>query len=245
MIALLLAAWPASAEPPPYYEKPRQGDGLTFWGWSPDGRRFAYETWADGGGLPLDCYDEATLTVRDADRDRPVADGVLRSVTKPGVDRDHCVNPDVRATLASQRPAALGRHQVVARAARPLGFDVAAGGNRGSLTLPSGHVLRADLAGHAVDAGVVAAHPDRPACSYRLTLAVDGAVVRTVDAGPWPGALRTALDDARVFVAPSARFAAICLPVSYAAHHGVWAHWDCHGAPLTRTPERPHEIGPR
>lgn len=233
---LLIWVWPVVSVAKPYREAPRQGDHLTVWGWSKDERQFAYETWANGGGSPLDCYDEAVLTFLDTRTDHPAPGGVIRSVTRPGADPDHCVNPDVRATLSARRSALLRSHGVTAHASRALAFRVAADGRTGAVALPSGHLLHATFSGRAIDPEVVAAHPDRPAFAYHLVLSLDGRVVRTIDAGPWPSALGTGLADARVFISPSGRTAALCLPVSYMAHHGVWARWDCHGLSLSRAP---------
>lgn len=227
---IIVAARAAGGAAGPYYEKPRMGDALTFWGWSADGRQFAYETWTNGGGEPLDCHDEAVLTIYDAVKDRATMGGVVRSTSVGNSDR--CTNPDVRATMNRDRAAHLRRHHVTERFAGPLRFQVASGGGSGTLALSGTTVLQARLSIRDGNRRDVMANSSRPGMSYRLSVVVGAGQKRVIAEGPRRGALSLSLDGALVFVGPTEHFAALCLPVNYSVYHGTWTHWDCHSVPL-------------
>ncbi|MDC0720999.1 DUF2259 domain-containing protein [Nannocystis bainbridge] len=90
---------------------PRQQiDRLTVWGWSRDGRYFAFETFDAGPGAAT-CEGAARLFVVDADSDTFVPDGVVE-VRPNSPDAQPCDPPDLRAALAPKRTALLQKHGI-------------------------------------------------------------------------------------------------------------------------------------
>lgn len=233
-------AVPPPREPPapaaPYREQtPAMSDSFTFWGWSDDGRRFAYEAYSFSGGEPLDCADEATLLVRDAVEDE-LAPGGERRIQGGGQEPSgRCRVPDVRAALDRERDARLAAQQIrVGGFLGPSRFTpLAAGGFSIDLGPPrTGHArLLASASPQAPDAADPAVPPD---FTYRLLLSFDRGGPRELGSGPLPGAIAASLDDALAFFDLQQRSVAVCLPVTYAVTHGTWTRWACHGLPLRR-----------
>ncbi|MBZ5711070.1 DUF2259 domain-containing protein [Nannocystis pusilla] len=90
---------------------PRQQiDQLTVWGWSRDGRYFAFETFDAGPGAAL-CEGAARLFVVDTDSNILV-DGGYVEVRHNSPDSQPCDPPDLRAALAPRRTALLERYAI-------------------------------------------------------------------------------------------------------------------------------------
>jgi hypothetical protein len=198
-------------------------DSFTFWGWSADGHRFAYETYSFSGGEPNDCEEQAVLTVYDTTNDRPAPGGVLRVASGPRDAAGGCQVADVRAALAKQRGELLHRFAIVTRSPEPATFDEAA---RGDWTV----ALGGRMAAHArldVDAA-----ESRAGLAYRLTLRLDGGGERTIASRLAAGAERPTLADALAFTDRGRHAVVICVPVLYAVTHGSWSRWDCHATEL-------------
>jgi hypothetical protein len=220
----------------PYREPQRaMRDSFTFWGWSDDGRRFAYETYSSSGGEPTDCSETAVLIVHDAARDRIFPDGTLRVASGAADGKGHCRTPDVQAALARRRDAHLRRHHVTVHGveARRLEPDPA---GRWTVALCPAHTASVQLEARDEDREDVQQDPTRMGASYRLLITLDGAPPREIMTGPRAGALHPELADAIVFADPAQRFAALCVPVTYAVPHGSWTRWDCHGLSLAPRP---------
>jgi hypothetical protein len=216
----------------PYHEPQRpMRDSFTFWGWSEDGQRFAYETYSFSGGEPTDCSEAAVLIVYDAVHDRVVPDGSLRVESGAGNDKDHCRIPDVQAVLAMRRSEHLRRHHIIERFVLPGRFETGQD-DVWTVALRSGHTARARLRAADLDRADVRQDPTRMGASYRLVLTLEGAEPKEVSTGPRAGALHFEFDDAIAFTDPKRQFVALCIPATYAVAHGTWSHWDCHGLPL-------------
>jgi len=206
-------------------------DSFTFWGWSEDGQRFAYETYSFSGGEPTDCSEAAVLIVYDAVHDRVAPDGTLRVESGAGDDKGHCRIPDVQAALATRRSEYLRRQHIIERLVLPGRFETGQDGGW-TVSLRSGHTARARLRADDLDRADVRQDTTRLGASYRLVLTVEGAEPKEVSTGPRAGALHFEFDDAIAFTDPKRQFVALCVPVTYAVAHGTWSHWDCHGLPL-------------
>ncbi|WAS95944.1 DUF2259 domain-containing protein [Nannocystis punicea] len=91
--------------------EPRQQiDHLTVWGWSRDGRYFAFETFDAGPGAAT-CEGAARLFVVDSDSDTLVPGGYVE-VRPKSPDAEPCDPPDLRAALAPRRTALLQSHGI-------------------------------------------------------------------------------------------------------------------------------------
>src|SRR5690606_4667609 len=99
------------------YQRPgdprHQVDALTVWGWSPDGRTLAVETFDAGPGAAT-CEGAARLFVVEADSGTLVPGGYTEVRHKhPDPEPEPCDPPDLRDALAAQREAILQRHGIV------------------------------------------------------------------------------------------------------------------------------------
>lgn len=236
LVVLELAACAGSARADsaaPYREPQRpMRDSFTFWGWSEDGQRFAYETYSFSGGEPTDCSETAVLIVYDGARDRVVPDGTLRVESGAADNKGDCQIPDVQAALAERRSEHLRRHHIGKRFVGPSRFEAGPSGGW-TVALRSGHTARVQLTVRELDRTDVWQDPTRLGASYRLVVTLEGTEPREVATGPRAGALHPELDDAIAFADPTQHFAALCVPVTYAVTHGAWTRWDCHGLRLT------------
>lgn len=200
---------------------PNIPDALTFFGWSADGRRYAFQIDVEAEGA--DCSDEHHLYVVDAVTDRFV-DQITAKREQPEGGADGCVPPDLNAVLDEQRPAVLERHGVVV----------------GNFVPPVRPTKRADdwsvrwADGATSTIGFEVRHTtDDPygpeaerGAAYRLT--VDG---RVVEPGTRrrAGVLRYGLDDGFVFEAPAGAFAAIFVQRFVRAFEGARPSWMSNG----------------
>lgn len=202
LCALVVAACDATARPaeptpvavPPDpapvvgapYQRPgdraRQVDALTFWGWSRDGRYFAFETAYAGPGAAT-CEGELDLYVVDADTDTFARDGHL-TIRHTDPDREPCDPPDLQAAMDAARPALLRRYGVEpGRLRAPIEPRPAAGTTadtkRYTLALPSGRLVDATLA--VLHGGRDVAHEGGAA--FTLGLAIAGGPALVVEPG--------------------------------------------------------------
>lgn len=147
--APVVAPAPSPVVGAPYHrtgDRGRQVDALTFWGWSRDGRYFAFETAYAGPGAAA-CEGQIDLFVVDADTDTIARDGHLE-VHHADPDGEPCDPPDLQATMDAARPALLRRYGVEPghlRAPIEPRPAAASDGKRYTLALPSGRVVEATL----------------------------------------------------------------------------------------------------
>lgn len=128
------AAAAEDAEPHRRAGDPAAGvDELVVWGWSPDGRYFAFETYHHGADM-VSCEGEAELTVVDVPANATAADGhVLVKHAEP--EAEVCDPPDLRAALAERRGPLLERFGITAAGlGEPVSFE--AQGERWSFSGP-------------------------------------------------------------------------------------------------------------
>ena len=196
-----------------------QRDELTFWGFSADGRRYAFETYYYGPGA-AECEGLATLHVVDADTDT-FAEGSPLEIKhrEPGAER--CEPPDLKAEMARHRDELLHRHGIVV-SNQGTAIVPNRDASRGSkptwtLDLPGGP-LRAELEvlfGGRENAG-------QPGGAYTLTLRGPGDLVTIVEAGKHrrPFVWDYSLDGGVAFLAPDSKHLAIVLTTKQLSFEG-------------------------
>lgn len=97
-------------------EGSRLYDGFTFWGWSADGARYAFETLDPGPGA-VECEGRYDLFVVDAASDRFVEGGVVSlKYDEPEPADGICLPRDLAGAWTARRDAALKAHGIVAGA---------------------------------------------------------------------------------------------------------------------------------
>ena len=215
---------PPAPEAGPYTrqgDRAQQRDELTFWGFSADGRRYAFETYYYGPGA-AECEGLASLYVVDADTDT-FAEGSPLEIKHREPDADRCDPPDLKAEMSRHRDELLHRHAIVignqgpaitpnrdstsSRAAAPIW----------TLLLPDGP-LRAELAalfGGRENAG-------EPGAAYTLTLRGPGDTTTVVEDGKRrrPFVWDYSLDGGVAFLAPDGKHLAIVLTTKQLSFEG-------------------------
>ncbi len=208
---------PTPAPTPAAYVRPgdraTQRDELTFWGFSTDGQRYAFETYYYGPGA-AECEGVATLYVVDADTDTFAA-GTPHEIKHRQPDAERCDPPDIKAEMSRHRDELFHKHDiVVGNQGAPI-VPVRESGGPGkaptwTIALPGGPSLRAEL---SVQHGGRDKAGD-PGAAYTLTLAAGGAAPALVVE---PGKRRRpfvwdySLEDGVVFVGPDGKHLAIVL----------------------------------
>jgi len=235
---------PAEAAPPPSPapradvpfkragEAASQRDDFTFWGWSADNTRYAFELHDHGPGATT-CEGSYTLFVVDATRDAFV-DGTPLVVEHKRKEDDVCDPPDLAAEMEKLRPAALQQHGIVVdnqrqpslprRVATTTGRESSSSRPSGPespawiLTLGSGSQLRAELEvrhGGRDEAG-------EPGGAYRLTLTRNDEAPKVVESGERrrPFVWHYDLDGGLVFLAPDGRHVALFVATTRLSFEG-------------------------
>lgn len=220
-----VAPTPPPAPPGPYRREGdarTQTDDLTFWGWSADGTKYAFEVHDHGPGATT-CEGSYTLFVVDATRDA-YADGVpLKVEHRKKEDEAPC--DDLAAQIERLRPPVLARHGIDIANQRPPIVPAPITTTTGrekhpmwSLVLGGGIVLRATLEvlhGGRDNAG-------EPGAAYTLTLARDGADPVQVEPGKRrrPFVWRYSLDGGLAFRSPDGRHLAILVAMTQLSFEG-------------------------
>lgn len=222
---------PAS-ESAPYV---REGDAATgiddfaFWGWSEDGRYYAFETFHAGAGM-ANCEGEAELSIVDAQTDRYADDGHVR-LQHADAEAETCDPPDLKQELAYRRAPRLERYGISPEhVGGPLAFE--GGPERFRLALPDGglpitftlHVL------HGSSDPMEAAE----GAAYVLRMEQSGMSPVVVELGrrrrPWT--LSYGLDQGMAFIGPKGRHAAILVAQRQVMPEGVRTTWMSNGVTL-------------
>lgn len=202
---------------------------MTFWGWSPDGRYFAYETFDRGPGGAV-CEGAARLFVVDADADVLVVGGYLeRRPDHP--DQEPCTPPDLRAAIAPQREALLREHGIevghVLAPIEPTSAPAPAPGVKAyAIPLPSGRSATATL--EVIDGDRERAFEGKGS-AFKLALAVGGQPAFTVSPGQrrLPYVWDYDLERGLVFTSPDGSHMAILTAtteLSFEGDHTSWVH---------------------
>ena len=207
-------------------EAASQRDDFTFWGWSADNTRYAFELHDHGPGATA-CEGSYTLYVVDATRDAFVA-GTPLVVEHRRKDDAVCDPPDLAAEIEKLRPPALAQHGIVVDNQRPptLPRRISTSTGRESssakpawiLTLGPGSQLRAELEnrhGGRDKAG-------EPGGAYHLTLTRDGEAPRVIESGERrrPFVWHYDLDGGLVFLAPDGRHLALFVATTRLSFEG-------------------------
>lgn len=200
-----------------------QRDDFTFWGWSADNTRYAFELHDHGPGATA-CEGSYTLYIVDATRDAFV-DGTPLKVEHKTRGDDNCDPPDLAAAIASQRPAVLEQHGIVVDNQRPPGLPRRVATTTGRekfpawiITLGPGAQLRAELEvlhGGREQAG-------EPGAAYRLSLTRDAAAPKVVEPSKRrrPFIWHYDLDGGLVFLAPDGRHVALFVATTQLSFEG-------------------------
>lgn len=203
-------------------------DEFLFWGWSEDGRYFAFETWHAGPGM-ADCEGEAEFTIVDATTDRYAEDGhLLLKHARPEADK--CDPPDLRGELALRRDPRLARLGISpARGSGPITIE--GSGTDFRFTLPSNETVEVtfEVLHAATDPGDAI-----DGAAYMLRMTPPGATEVTIEPGkrrrPWT--LGYSLDDGMVFVGPNGEHAALMVAQRQVMAEGVRTTWMANGVSL-------------
>ena len=184
-----------------------QVDALTFWGFSADGQRFAFETFYAGPGGAR-CEGEVDLFVVDVARDAYVPGGHVE-IKHRDPEGEPCDPPDLRAAMEARRAGLLEAQGIVVGAFAPPAAPIPIGDDRVDIflvDLARGRTGSLDI--DVLDGGRERAHEGAGA-GFKLTLTVGGRSI-VVE----PGARRRPYvwdyDPGRglVFVSPDGRNAA-------------------------------------
>ena len=213
------------------YERPgdprQQIDRLTVWGWSRDGRYFAFETFDAGPGAAT-CEGTARLFVVDADSDTLV-DGGYVEVRPKNPDAEPCDPPDLRAALAPRRTALLARHGIeLGHLLAPTEPQEAPAPRPGvkayAILLPSGHTATATL--EVLDGDRERAH-EAKGSGFKLDLALPDHPTLHVEPGVRrrPYIWNFDLDRGLVFTSPDGTHMAIMTATTELSFEGDRTSW--------------------
>lgn len=217
---------PTSALPAVPFERAgdrrQQLDALTFWGWSADGRRFAYETFDAGPGAAT-CEGAIRLLVLDADTGSLAPDG-LREIRPTHPDSEPCDPPDLDAAMAAERTAVLGRHGIslgnLLAPVEPLPAPAPRPGVKAyAILLPSGQTATATLE-------VLHGERDQAfqgeGAAFKLELAVPDRPPLVLESGQsrYPYLWNFDLDRGLVFVDPAGTHLALLLATTQISFEG-------------------------
>jgi len=201
-------------------DRASQRDELTFWGFSPDGRHYAFETYYYGPGA-AECEGLATLHVVDADTDT-YAEGTPLEIKHRDPGADRCDPPDIKAEMERHRAEMLHRHGILTgNQGAPIipTLDITTRGVSPSWTLmlPDGP-LRAELAvlhGGRENAG-------EPGAAYTLTLHGAAGTKTLVEDGKRrrPFVWDYSLDGGVAFLSPDRKHLAIVLTTKQLSFEG-------------------------
>lgn len=217
-------------------DRATQRDELSFWGFSADGRRYAFETYYYGPGA-AECEGLASLFIVDADTDTLVDGSPLQIQHKdPGADR--CDPPDIKGEMSRHRDELLHHHGIVLGNQGPAlvpSRDITTRGihSAWTLPLPTGP-LHAELT--VLHGG--REHAGEPGAAYTLTLnAPDGPKV-TVEDGERrrPFIWDYSLDGGVAFLGPDGKHLAIILTTKQLSFEGDRHSYMSNAVKLPLTP---------
>ncbi|PCC69040.1 hypothetical protein SAMN02745121_05627 [Nannocystis exedens] len=230
------AAAPAASSPSPAtlggpFEQPgdprQQIDHLTVWGWSRDGRYFAFETFDAGPGAAT-CEGAARLFVVDADSDTLVPGGYVE-VRPKSPDAEPCDPPDLRAALAPRRTALLQAHGIeLGHLLAPTEPQQAAATRPGTrayaILLPSGKTAVATL--EVLGGDRERAHEGKGA-AFKLDLTLDGQAPLPLEPGlrRRPYIWNYDLDRGLVFTSPDGTHMAVMTATTELSFEGDRTSW--------------------
>lgn len=234
---------PAEPAPPPPASEPwtrpgdaaTQTDDLTFWGWSRDGQRYAFEVHDHGPGAAR-CEGKYVLYVVDATRDAFV-DGAPLEIKHASPEAERCDPPDLKAEIERHRPEVLHRHGIVVGHLRqptlPAPITTSTGKERRpawTLALGAGDPLRAEL--ETIGGGRDRA--GEPGAAFKLTLTRGGDPPLVLEKGERrrPFVWAYSLGGGAAFVSPDGGHVAVITAVTQLSYEGDRHTFMSNGAAL-------------
>lgn len=216
-----------------------QTDDFTFWGWSDDNQRYAFEVHDHGPGATL-CEGSYTLFVVDAARDAFVAGTPLKVEHRTKGDEAPCDPPDLAAEMLRQVPPVLVANGINAGNQRPPIEPTRIATTTGLEKHPAWQIeLAPDV---RLRAEIEVRHGGReqagePGGAYRLTLQRDGAEPLVVEKGERrrPFVWNYSLDGGLAFLAPDGRRVAIFVATTQLSYEGDRHSWISNGVTLPPT----------
>lgn len=219
----LSIAWQLDQTP---FSPPNIPDALVFYGWSPDGNRFAYEVEVPGEGTA--CSGERRFRIIDAGTDRFVA---TETVEHPHKDRDDCDPKDLARAIAPARAKHLAENGIETAHFVPPLRPQPAGAGRYRVTWSDKQVSYFRFEERFVTDDIYSEEAARGA-GYRLVLETPGSPDRVIE----PGTRRRRriigyrLEPSYVFPAPKGSAFGVFLIRLEAAFEGARWSWMVNGA---------------
>lgn len=209
---------------------PGFADRFTFWGWSADGRYYAYETYKPGEGA-VECDMRYELFVVDADNDAFVPEGEV-AVTHESPEPDasgRCRPVDLLPVIEAKRTALLEKHGIVSGNLSPA---VPIEGAPGRTTLATPRGGKVPLVFRVLNAPAEPLGPEaEQGAAFYLALKHEG--------GSWviePGRRRRpyvlGYEPRFVLFSPDGRHAAFVVARTHTAFEGTRTGWMTSGVAL-------------
>jgi predicted secreted protein len=236
-------AEPAPPPPPRANDRPwtrpgdaaTQTDDLTFWGWSRDGQRYAFEVHDHGPGAAR-CEGKYVLYVVDATRDAFV-DGTPLEIKHRSPGDERCDPPDLESEIERHRPELLHRHGIVVghlrQPALPARVTTTTGAEKHpawTLALGAGAPVRAEVE-------TIGGGRDRagdPGAAFKLTLTRGDDPPLALEKGERkrPFVWAYGLDGGAAFVSPDGGHLAVITAVTQLSFEGDRHTFMSNGAAL-------------
>jgi hypothetical protein len=193
-------------------------DKLTFWGWSVDGTKYAFETYDHGPGA-VECEGAFALRVVDATTDRFVDGGKLDlKHESPEPAAGGCTPVDLKGAFEAQRGPFLQRHGIVVGNVGEVVTSTAGGPNGGTtFTLRDGRQFALGFEVFDDDRDNVMTNWQTAGARFRLTL--DG---REIESGARKrkGIWNYSIFGTPVFVSPDGKHAALAVKTVHVSYEG-------------------------
>ena len=215
---------------PEVVSMPGMADRFTFWGWSADGLRYAFEIYRAGEGA-IECDMKYEVFVVDAETDRFVQDGklvVAHESPEPGPS-GVCVPRELEPLLEEQRAALFETHGIVAGNLSPP-VEVKDRGGSYSFETPAGKAV--PLVFRILHEPPESMGPEAEAgAAYYLALSPsEGKLV--VEAGRTRRPYVLSYKPKLVFFSPAGRHAAMVVGRTHTAFEGTRDSWMTNGVAL-------------
>ena len=207
-------------------------DALTFWGWSEDGSKYAFEVVYSGAG-GASCEGRFQLFVVDAQTDKFDADGVLTvEHDEHEPENGQCTPADLSAVMDEKRPGHLEAHNItVGNVVTPSSYT-AQERNRWSVETPTGTAIT--VAFSVVGGGRDHVMESGKGAAYRLRYIDSFGKWNSIESGKHHRQIVWDYDvsSSPVFFSPNGTHVAFFLQRSELDFEGNRITWMSNGAPL-------------